>query len=74
MPYIGVADIGGILTFEVHDKLAQVLVKELTSSPPPGYQNVTLDQVARADMEVWKLVSACCAAGLQPEVLVDPAA
>eukprot|EP00971_Amphidinium_carterae_P297564 5912062-Amphidinium_carterae.1 len=49
------ADIGGVLTFEVHDKLAQVLIKELTRMPPPGYQKVTLDQIARADLEAWRL-------------------
>eukprot|EP00971_Amphidinium_carterae_P133582 2645502-Amphidinium_carterae.5 len=28
------ADIGGVLTFEVHDKLAQVVVKELSRTAP----------------------------------------
>eukprot|EP00971_Amphidinium_carterae_P216297 4293512-Amphidinium_carterae.1 len=79
------SDIGGILTLEVHDKLAQVLVKELTRSPPAGCQNLTVDQIAGADVEAWKFVSRFTS-GLQPkaigkspvyaaleEVLVDPA-
>eukprot|EP00971_Amphidinium_carterae_P329037 6461278-Amphidinium_carterae.1 len=78
------ADIGGVLTFEVHDKLAQVLVKELSRVPPTGYQKISLEQISR--VEAWKLVSARCTSGLQPdamgkrpvdtameEVLVDPA-
>eukprot|EP00971_Amphidinium_carterae_P063518 1257190-Amphidinium_carterae.1 len=44
----------------------RLLVKELTRVPPPRYQKITLNQLARADMEAWRLVSSRCTSGMQP--------
>ena len=43
---------------EVHQKIQQRWLAELTgSSPDPAYNPPTLDQVKRADVELWRLLA-----------------
>ncbi|CAK0828484.1 unnamed protein product, partial [Prorocentrum cordatum] len=53
------AEAGRVMHLEVHQKIQQRWLAELTgSSPDPAYNPPTLDQVKRADVELWRLLAA----------------
>ena len=43
------ADMGGLMTFETHQKLSTRLLADLEAPPPPGFQKVTYSQIRAAD-------------------------
>ena len=52
------AEAGRVMHLEVHQKIQQRWLAELTgSSPDPAYNPPTLDQVKRADVELWRLLA-----------------
>ena len=50
-------EMGGFLSFENHEKLANKLISALMADPPPGYAKVDMEQVLRADVVAWKLIA-----------------
>ncbi len=50
-------DMGDVLTFEVHELLAEILIAAYMKEPPPGFGRVTLDQIRLADLEAWRLMA-----------------
>jgi hypothetical protein len=56
-----------IMSFESHEKLPKMFFKELMREPPPGFRRVTLDQVIRADREVFRKLAEMTRSGVKPE-------
>lgn len=44
----------GLMTFQVHESLALLLMREHTRDPPPGYSRVTAAQLQRTDQEIFR--------------------
>ena len=61
-------DLAQLMSFETHEKLAQVLLDSLEEEPMPGYCNVTLAQLQRADQEIFRLLATKTRAGLGPDI------
>ena len=49
-------DVAGIMGFEQHDQIVQLLIEELQRDQPTGYAPLTVEQLQRADKEVWELI------------------
>ncbi|CAK0909772.1 unnamed protein product, partial [Prorocentrum cordatum] len=47
-------EMGDVLSFDMHEKLVDLLIGEYQRGPPPGYTRVSIEQLARADREVFK--------------------
>jgi len=45
---------GEVMSFKVHETLRERLLQALSTDPPPGYAQVDLGMVKRADIEFWK--------------------
>ena len=48
-----------------HEKIARLLMAEYMCGPPSGYGRVTLEQVARADYEIFAMSQAERSDGVQ---------
>ena len=46
-----------LISNDIHDKWAQVLLMQLTREAPSGYARVTMEQILRADKELFPLMS-----------------
>eukprot|EP00435_Cladocopium_sp_Y103_P074532 s33_g49.t1 len=46
-----------LISNDVHDRWVQLLLTQLTKDPPPGYSKVQMDQVLRADKELFTLMA-----------------
>ena len=57
-----------VCSFDVHGKLIQRLLREHLREPPAGFTSPSLDQLMRADKEMFKIVAADCRAGLRPDL------
>ena len=54
----GVAlEMAGVCSFQEHEAYTRSLLAHVHRQPPPGYQAPTLDQLFRADREVWVRIS-----------------
>ena len=59
-------DIAGVMKFEQHDKIVQFLIEEMQREQPAGYASLSVEQLQRADKEVWDLIGKQAAkSGLQ---------
>ena len=47
----------GLISFTAHERYVEALMRHLTLEPPPNFQAVTLNQILRADKEVWLYMS-----------------
>ena len=45
-----------ITKFEDHDKITQLLIEELQREQPSGYSTLSVEQLQRADKEIWSLI------------------
>ena len=43
----------GLISFSAHERYVEALMRHLTLEPPPNFQAVTMNQILRADKEVW---------------------
>jgi hypothetical protein len=50
-------EMGDVMSYENHQKLAAKLIGALLAEPPPGYAKIDMEQVLRADLVAWKLVA-----------------
>ena len=53
------------MTFEVHERLVDYLIRAMMQTPPEGYRQVTLDQVRNGDREFWILAAEHTRRGIQ---------
>ena len=47
-------ELGQVMSYTVHEQLIAMLFREYLRAPPPGYNRVSIDQVRRADIEVFR--------------------
>lgn len=64
-------DFAGLLSFAVHQKYNDKLLRHLSLEPPPGFQSATMTQILRADREVFTYMSQHCA-DIRPAGAVKP--
>ena len=55
----------GMMTYAAHDKWVQSLIAEMHREQPAGWNKVSIDQLQRADIELWTRVSEATRDGLQ---------
>ena len=60
-------DIANLCSFELLESWTEVLFADLVRDPPLGFQRVSVDQLARADRELWTRIADRCRAGIRPE-------
>ena len=46
-----------LLSWAVHEQLVATLLGCLSRTPPPGFQSVKLEQLVRADREIWTILA-----------------
>ena len=46
-------DFAGLITYNEHEKYTDALMRHLTTEPPPGFTPTSMDQILRADKEVF---------------------
>ena len=46
-----------LLSWAVHEQLVSTLLGWLSRTPPPGFQHVKLEQLVRADRELWTVLA-----------------
>eukprot|EP00435_Cladocopium_sp_Y103_P051887 s469_g16.t1 len=56
-----------LVSWSVHQSWVQQLFQTMSHSPPPGYQHVSMQQMIRADRELWTLLSKECKGSLKPD-------
>ena len=59
-------EMGGLLKYEDHQELVRLFLKTLFKKPYSGYVSVTHEQLQRADIEIWQIVSDKTRSGLSP--------
>jgi hypothetical protein len=59
-------DLGGAMSFKVHDTLVRLLIREHQRVPPKGFAHLTYEQLERADREVFRRLGEECRTGIQP--------
>ena len=63
----GVAcEIAQLMTYASHDRIVQLLLRELHHEVPPGYKAITYAQVLRADVEIFRRMAELTRGGLEP--------
>ena len=54
----GVAmELANLMEVQNHELIAKLLLKEYQREPPSGFQRVSLDQLQRADREIWSFMA-----------------
>ena len=62
----GVAlEMADVCSYETHEQLSELLLGSLLKTPLQGFGRVTLEQLHRADAEVWKFLASKCRAGVR---------
>ena len=60
-------DVANVMRFEQHDVISKLLIEEMQRDQPVGYSALSLEQLQRADKEVWsKIGESVAAVGLHP--------
>ena len=78
-------DMTDLCAFATHETLVRLLIGEYLRPPPTGYARVSLEQLHRADREIWRILAVRCRSGVRrrgdgvrpieeaiPAVLADP--
>ena len=50
-------DFANLISFTAHERYTESLMHHLSMEPPPNFQHTTIDQILRADREVWLYLS-----------------
>eukprot|EP00435_Cladocopium_sp_Y103_P063137 s464_g24.t1 len=50
-------EFASLISFSVHEKYIDKLLRRLNAEPPPNYQATSMSQILRADREVWIFMS-----------------
>ena len=78
-------ELSGLMSFDEHEKIVNLLFNRLADQAPPGYARVSLDQIHRGDREIFKALAVACRAGIRrdgmgvrpleaalPSILINP--
>jgi hypothetical protein len=57
-----------VLTYVIHEKWVNHLFSQLNHFPPPGYANVSLEQILQADIELFTILANECRTGIAADV------
>jgi hypothetical protein len=64
----GVAcEIAQLMTYSAHDKIVQLLLRELHQEVPPGYKAISYAQILRADVMIFRRMAELTRGGLDPD-------
>ena len=55
-----------LLSWEIHDAWVHQLFRTLSQAAPPGFQQVKVEQLVRADRELWTLIAQDVKGSLKP--------
>ena len=61
-------DIANLVSYEIHELWASTLLDILVSEPPPGHENVNLNQLRYADQKLWERADNLCRDGVRPKL------
>ena len=56
-----------LLSWHIHDAWVHQLFRTMSQQPPPGFQQVKVDQLIRADRELWTLLAQDVKGSLKPD-------
>jgi hypothetical protein len=56
-----------LLSWHIHDAWVHQLFRTMSQQPPPGFQQVKVDQLIRADRELWTLLAQDIKGSLKPD-------
>ena len=59
------ADMGGLFKYSNHEKLMVKMMTAKTSPPPPGYRQVTMQQLRVADEKFWDILAELTRKGIK---------
>ena len=54
-----------VMSFKMHEKIVNLFFGEMMRAPPPGYSRVSVNQVLRADIEIFKKLQELTRSGVQ---------
>lgn len=58
-------DVGGAMTYKVHDTWVRLMIREHQRVPPHGFSALSYEQLERADREVFRRMAEDCRDGIQ---------
>ena len=50
-------EFAGLISYEVHERYIDKMMRRLNAEPPPNYQQTSIAQILKADREVWVVMS-----------------
>ena len=56
-----------LMSWAVHDSWIHQLFRTMSQTPPPGFQHVKVEQLIRADREMWTLIAQEFTGSLKPD-------
>ena len=78
-------EMADVADFETMERVTDVLLRELHRAPPPGYAKVSLEQLRRADLELFRQLAELCREGVRrgpdgrrpfdahiPDIIISP--
>ena len=64
-------DVADVVSFEVHEEWAELLLDCVQSEQIPGYARVSIEQALRADKELWHKIAGSCRDGVRRSPAAD---
>ena len=61
-------DMAGLMSFEVHETLVDMIFTKLVEEPPHGYAHPTINQLHDADREIWTQLCNLTRKGVKPDL------
>lgn len=58
-------EMADVCSFETHEALIELLLSSLLRPAPGGYSKITIEQLHRADREVWRYLALSCRGGIR---------
>lgn len=50
-------EFAGLISYEVHERYIDKMMRRLNAEPPPNYQQTSIAQILKADREVWVVMA-----------------
>jgi hypothetical protein len=66
------AQMAHLMSFRHHEKIVDLLFREMARNPPAGFAPVSPVQAAQADREIWTQLARACRSGLGPDAKGNP--
>ena len=61
-------EIADLMDYDTHQNIVDLLLREYMRAPPHGYAKVSLEQICRADREIFKGLQDACRSGIRRDV------